>query len=137
MQKRKNNVSAFSLVELIVVLVIIALLSAVLIVSLTVYIRKAKCETAIVDAREVVTAAQSSLVECYHSDDLNVDGTKTFQLMNADGSKGKKVKCGAVTNWMLTAAYYDLKLDSRYQGGFSNFERHFKICKCFGGCFDV
>ena len=55
----------FTLVELIVVLVILAILAAVLIPSLIGYIDKAKQRAVIAEARDVWTASQAALSECY------------------------------------------------------------------------
>ena len=55
----------FTLVELIVVLSILAILAALLIPSLTGYIEKAKKQAVLTEAKEVWTAAQAALSECY------------------------------------------------------------------------
>lgn len=55
----------FTLVELIVVLVILAILASVLIPSLIGYIDKAKQRAVIAEARDVWTASQAALSECY------------------------------------------------------------------------
>lgn len=62
MRKKKGG---FTLVELIVVLLILAVLIAVLIPSLTGYIRKAKEKAAIAECRNCVQAAQAILSEQY------------------------------------------------------------------------
>ena len=54
-----------TLVELIVVLVILAILASVLIPSLIGYIDKAKQRAVIAEARDVWTASQAALSECY------------------------------------------------------------------------
>lgn len=55
----------FTLVELIVVLSILAILATLLIPSLTGYIEKAKKQAVLTEAKEVWTAAQAALSECY------------------------------------------------------------------------
>ena len=55
----------FTLVELIVVLSILAILATLLIPSLTGYIEKAKKQAVLSEAKEVWTAAQAALSECY------------------------------------------------------------------------
>lgn len=63
--ERNNRKRGFTLVELIVVLVILAVLAALLVPSLTGYIGKAKKKTVITEARDVWTASQAALSECY------------------------------------------------------------------------
>ena len=63
--KRNNRKRGFTLVELIVVLVILVVLAALLVPSLTGYIGKAKKQAVITEARDVWTASQAALSECY------------------------------------------------------------------------
>lgn len=60
---RKNR--GFTLVELIVVLVILAILAAILVPALLGYIDKAKKEKILLEAKDVWTASQAALSECY------------------------------------------------------------------------
>ena len=55
----------FTLVELIVVLSILTILATLLIPSLTGYIEKAKKQAVLTEAKEVWTATQAALSECY------------------------------------------------------------------------
>lgn len=67
-ENRRNGRKAlkgFTLVEIIVVLVILAILAAAMIPALTGYIDKAKERTAIAEARNVLTAAQTLASEEY------------------------------------------------------------------------
>lgn len=64
-KKNKKNQQGFTLVELIVVLVILAILASLLIPALTGYIEKAKKQAIITEARDVWTASQAALTECY------------------------------------------------------------------------
>lgn len=67
MNINKNNkrLKGFTLVEIIVVLVILAVLATAMIPALTGYIDKAKEKTAIAEARNIVTAAQTLASEKY------------------------------------------------------------------------
>ena len=57
--KRKNNKKGFTLVEVIVVLVILAILAAIMIPAMTGWIDKAKQKQVIVEARTLYLAAQT------------------------------------------------------------------------------
>lgn len=90
--KRKG----FTLVEIIIVLVILAILAALFIPSLTGYINKAKERAAISEARGVLTAAQTTLSECYAIDKVGVMGRITQNSQRFNG-----VNVGRITNFML------------------------------------
>ena len=64
-QKSDTNNRGFTLVELIVLLVILAVLAAFIIPSLVGYIEKSKKQAVISEAKEVWTASQAALSECY------------------------------------------------------------------------
>ena len=77
--KKKKNRKGFSLVELIVVLVIMAILAAALVPSLMGYIKKTKQQNVNSEAQSVVQAAQTIASGAYASADgkYTVDGYAT------------------------------------------------------------
>lgn len=72
MIKKLTNKKAFTLTELIVVIVIIGILAAVLIPALTGYINKAKETAALQEAQPYVTAYSTWVVEGEETEDLSV-----------------------------------------------------------------
>lgn len=79
MKKKNKNRKGFSLVELIVVLVIMAILAAALVPSLMGYIKKTKQQNVNSEAQSVVQAAQTIASGAYASADgkYTVDGYST------------------------------------------------------------
>lgn len=63
--KKWTKQAGFTLVELIVVLVILAILASLLVPALTGYVDKAKQQAVVADARNAWTAAQAAMSECY------------------------------------------------------------------------
>ena len=82
MKKLRKNDKGFTLVELIVVLVILALLAAILVPALLGYIDKAKKEKNYQAAQEVHTAVQALATESYGKGDakptLSLDDIKNL-----------------------------------------------------------
>ena len=87
LRKLKENKGGFTLVELIVVLVILAILAGMLIPSLTGYIDKAHEKTALLECRQAVLAAQVKASEEYGKGNTTVvfDLTEIKELSEVPG----------------------------------------------------
>ena len=91
---------SFTLVELIVVLSILAILATLLIPSLTGYIEKAKKQAVLTEAKEVWTAAQAALSECYAMYPENFE--ESCKFTSTIGGE-KMTKLGRISNGALNA----------------------------------
>ena len=81
---KDNKKKGFTLVDLIVVLVILAILAALLIPALTGYIDKAKRKSIVAETRQVVLAAQTLADEAYGKTEIGSNGSISF----GDGTDG-------------------------------------------------
>lgn len=72
-----KKLKGFTLVEMIVVLVIIAILASLSIGAFTGYIDKSKDRMAVLEARRWYIAAQGALTEAYGYDNINMQSTDT------------------------------------------------------------
>ncbi|MCI2061766.1 MAG: prepilin-type N-terminal cleavage/methylation domain-containing protein [Eubacteriaceae bacterium] len=100
MGKKPLSKKGFTLVEIIVVLVILAILAAILIPSMVGYIDKANSKTAVVEARSCVMAAQTVVSENYKTGTTSaVDDTMLADINNLAEMSDK---CGVLKTTDIT-----------------------------------
>ena len=99
----RKNKRGFTLVELIVALVILAILASLLVPALTGHMDKTKKQAVISEARDVWTAAQAALTECYalHPESFNDSSNSCRFTITVNGVTYKNV--GRITNGALNA----------------------------------
>lgn len=90
---RKKNIMGFTLVELIVVLVILAILATFTIPAMLGFVEDARSKASITLTREVYTAAQSAAAEIYAQlGNLDVSGNSNSNITLIKERVGTKIK---------------------------------------------
>jgi len=125
MKKRNSvmkNKKGFTLIEVIVVLVILAIMAAILVPSMVGWINKAKEKTAVVEGRSMLLAAQTVASEAYASDSTataltNTQETEAEKLADVGATftnDSVTVSNGKVTGFTMTSS--DGKYEVTYNG---------------------
>ena len=100
-QRKLNDNKGFTLVEMIVVLVILAILAAILVPSLLGFVDDAKQKKYVTEAKELMTATQAGIVEAYAKEPQSFENA----IRNpAPGFKKVTVKYGYFSNYALAVA---------------------------------
>ncbi len=111
--KKRLNKKGFTLVEIIVVLVIIAILVAIAAPAMTGYIKDAKEKAVLTEARAALTAVQAQAAQNYATGDVSMDATKADAAYKTLTGSTKGTVTAATVNSSGKVTVFTFTLDNK------------------------